>query len=155
MRGSTILKHAAGAMLALAGALAVHDARSQSAAPAPTQVTPAGSGFPGVYGQVPPDQVEFLSTPDHILSSVASGAPSLVWEALEHGEKIECLNCIAPVAALLYDANAKTREIAAWWLRRRIFGVFGEGDVYQQTLQTLQTDSDPIKRSYAASALGE
>ena len=31
----------------------------------------------------------------------------------------------------------KTREIAAWWLRRRIFGVFGPGEVYQQTVQTL------------------
>jgi len=154
MRTSGILKHAAGAMLALAGAFAGHDARSQSA-PTPTQVTPAGSGFAGVYGQVPPDQVEFLSTPDHILSAVASGAPSLVWEALEHGEKIECLNCIAPVGALLYDANAKTREIAAWWLRRRMVGVFGPGEVYSQTVQTLQTDPDPVRRSYAANALGE
>jgi HEAT repeat protein len=154
MRTSGILKHAAGAMLALAGAFAGHDARSQSAT-APTQATPAGSGFAGVYGQVPPDQVEFLSTPDHILSAVASGAPSLVWEALEHGEKIECLNCIAPVGALLYDANAKTREIAAWWLRRRVVGVFGPGEVYSQTVQTLQTDPDPVRRSYAANALGE
>jgi HEAT repeat protein len=102
-----------------------------------------------------PDQVEVLSTPDHILSAVASGAPSLVWEALEHGEKIECLNCIAPVAALLYDSNAKTREIAAWWLRRRVVGVFGAGEVYSQTVQTLQTDPDPVRRSYAANALGE
>jgi HEAT repeat protein len=155
MRGSTILKHVAGAMLTLAGALAVHDARSQSAAPTPTQVTPAGSGFAGVYGQVPPDQVEFLSTPDHILSAVASGSPSLVWEALEHGEKIECLNCIAPIGALLYDSNAKTREIAAWWLRRRVVGVFGPGEVYSQTVQTLQTDPSPVRRAYAANALGE
>jgi HEAT repeat protein len=154
MRTSAISKHAAGAMLALAGALSVQPAHSQDAA-APTQVTPAGSGFTGVYGTVPPDQVEFLSTPDHILSAAASGAPSLVWEALEHGEKVECLNCIAPVAALLYDSNAKTREIAAWWLRRRVVGVFGAGEVYSQTVQTLQTDPDPVRRSYAANALGE
>ncbi len=155
MRKSSILRHAMGGLLALATTLAVHDARSQAAPPALRQATPAGSGFAGVYGAVPADQVEFLSTPDHIRSSVASGAPTLVWEALEHGEKVECLDCIAPVSALLYDANAKTREIAAWWLRRRVFGVFGQGEVYQQTVQTLQTDADPVRRSYAAYALGE
>jgi HEAT repeat protein len=78
-----------------------------------------------------------------------------VWETLEHGEKIECLDCIPVVAPLLYDANPKTREIAAWWLRRRIFGVFGQGEVYQQTVQALQSDPDPVRRSYAAYALGE
>ena len=101
------------------------------------------------------DQAEFLSSPDAIKSAAASGAPTLVWETLEHGEKVECLDCIALVSPLLYDANAKTREIAAWWLRRRIFGVFGQGEVYQQTLQTLQTDGDAVRRSYAAYALGE
>jgi HEAT repeat protein len=155
MRTSTILKHGAVAMLALAGALSAHDARSQGAAPAPTQAAPSGSGFAGVYGTVPPDQAEFLSTPDHMLSAVASGAPSLVWEALEHGEKIECLDCITPIGALLYDSNAKTREIAAWWLRRRVVGVFGPGEVYSQTVTTLQTDPSPVRRAYAANALGE
>ncbi len=37
--------------------------------------------------------------------------------------------------------TAQTREIAAWWLRRRIFGVFGPGQVYQQTINTLATDA--------------
>ena len=154
MRKATLLGQAMGGLLALAATFAVHDARSDGSPP-PRQVTPAGSGFAGVYGQVPSDQVEFLSSPDHIRSAVASGAPTLVWEALEHGEKVECLDCIAPVSALLYDANAKTREIAAWWLRRRVFGVFGAGEVYEQTIQTLQTDSSPVRRSYAAYALGE
>jgi HEAT repeat protein len=83
------------------------------------------------------------------------GAPTLVWEALEHGEKVECLDCISAVAPLLYDSNAKNREIAAWWLRRRIFGVFGPGEVYQQTIQTLAGDADPTRRANAAYALGE
>ena len=52
-----------------------------------------------------------------------------IWQALEHGEKVECLDCIPAVEKLLYDGNAKNREIAAWWLRRRIFGVFGPGEV--------------------------
>lgn len=141
-------------LLALAAALVTADARS---AGAPRQVTPdsTGHGFASVYGDVPADQAEFLSTPDSIKSAAASGAPTLVWEALEHGEKVECLDCIPTVAPLLYDANAKNREIAAWWLRRRILGVFGPGEVYQQTLTTLTGDPDPVRRSYAAYALGK
>jgi hypothetical protein len=152
MRRNSILKLALGCILSAAAAFTATD--SQAVTP-PRQVTPSGGGFAGVYGIQPADQAEFLSSPDAIKSAAASGAPTLLWETLEHGEKVECLDCIPLVAPLLYDSNAKTREIAAWWLRRRIFGVFGEGDVYQQTLQTLQTDSDPVRRSYAAYALGE
>jgi len=147
----TMLKLAMGSFLAAATALTAGDARSD----APRPVTPAGTGMAGVYGVSSADQQEFLSSPDAIKSAAASGAPTLVWETLEHGEKVECLDCIAVVAPLLYDANAKNREIAAWWLRRRIFGVFGPGEVYQQTVQALQSDPDPVRRSYAAYALGE
>jgi len=141
-------------LLALAGSLAAQDARSGGT---PREVTPNSSahGFASVYGVISPDQAEFISTPDAIKSAAANGAPTLIWETLEHGEKVECLDCISAVSPLLYDANAKTREIAAWWLRRRIFGVFGPGEVYSQTIQTLATDSDPVRRSYAAYALGE
>jgi len=147
---STILKLATVTFLAAATALATTDA---SATPRP--VTPSGTGFQGVYGSIPADQAEFLSSPDAIKSSVLSGAPTQIWETLEHGEYVECLDCIGLVAPLLYDANAKNREIAAWWLRRRIFGVFGAGEVYEQTLNTLATDTDPLRRMYAANAVGE
>jgi HEAT repeat protein len=156
MQASKILKLAAGSLVLAAATLSVHDARSASpAAAAPREVTPSGPGFAGVYGTLPADQVEFISTPDTIKSAALSGAPTLVWEALEHGEKVECLDCIATVAPLLYDGNAKTREIAAWWLRRRMFGVFGEGEVYSQTIQTLKTSQNPVMRADAAYALGE
>jgi len=118
----------------------------------------AGSGTGGtaaVYGAIAPDQVEFLSTPDRIMSITTSGSPAAIWEALEHGEKVECLQCIPGVSKLLYDRDTNNREIAAWWLRRRLFGVFGAGEVYQQTLQTLKSDADPQRRAYAAQALGE
>jgi HEAT repeat protein len=144
-------KFVIGGAIALAAAFATRDARSQ----APRQDTPSGTGFQAVYGQIPPDQVEYLSTPDAIKSVAVNGAPSAVWEVLEHGEKVECLDCIPVVAPLLYDPNAITREIAAWWLRRRIFGVFGPGEVYQQTLTTLKTDPSAVRRAYAASAVGE
>jgi HEAT repeat protein len=154
MQASKNLKLAAGCLVLAAATLSVHDARSAGPA-APREVTPTGTGFAGVYGSLPADQVEFLSSPDTIKSAALSGAPTLVWEALEHGEKVECLDCIATVAPLLYDANAKTREIAAWWLRRRIFGVFGAGEVYSQTLSTLQQSTNPVYRADAAYALGE
>jgi hypothetical protein len=138
--------------IAMAGMLVAFDSGG-----APREVTPNASdhGFASVYGNVPGDQAEFLSSPDSIKSAAASGAATLVWEVLEHGEKVECLDCIPTVARLLYDSNAKNREIAAWWLRRRIFGVFGPGEVYEQTLTTLAGDADPVRRSYAAYALGE
>jgi hypothetical protein len=151
MRRNTMLQLAMGTFLAVA-TFAANDAQ---AAP-PREVTPHGPGFAGVYGSVPADQAEFLSTPDSIKSAAVSGAPTLIWETLEHGEKVECLDCIPLVAPLLYDTtSAKTREIAAWWLRRRPFGVFQAGLVYDQTLSTLATDADPLRRSYAAAALGE
>lgn len=153
MDHTKLFKLATITLLSLATTLGAEDAQSG----APRQVTPnaADHGFSSVYGQIPADQMEFLSTADRIKSAAASGAPTLVWEALEHGEKVECLDCISAVSPLLYDSNAKTREIAAWWLRRRIFGVFGSGEVYEQTLQTLANDADPVRRSYAAYALGE
>jgi HEAT repeat protein len=107
------------------------------------------------YSWIPADQAEFLSSPEYIISVVTSGAPMQVWEALEHGERIECMACISVVAPLMYSENAQNREIAAWWLRRRMVGVFGPGEVYEQTLKTLAGDSNPTNRAYAASAIGE
>jgi hypothetical protein len=154
MQASKTLRLAAGSLVLAAATFSVQDARSDSPA-APREVTPTGSGFAGVYGTLPADQVEFVSSPDTIKSAALSGAPTLVWEALEHGEKVECLDCIATVAPLLYDSSAKTREIAAWWLRRRVFGVFGPGEVYSQTIAMLQSGTNPVQRADAAYALGE
>jgi HEAT repeat protein len=114
-----------------------------------------GGGTAAIYKNIPPDQIEFLSTNERIVSVASSGAPSAIWEALEHGERVECLACIPAVAPLLYDATAQNREIAAWWLRRRVLGVFGPGEVYETTLATLKNDPNPTRRSYAANALGE
>jgi len=155
MRTSNMLKLklALGGLATIAATFAAQEARSDS--PRPVTPNSNATGFAAVYGVLPADQAEFISTAAAIKSAAASGAPSLVWEVLEHGEKVECLDCIGAVSPLLYDSNAKTREIAAWWLRRRIFGVFGPNEVYQQTIQTLATDASPVRRAYAANALGE
>jgi HEAT repeat protein len=150
MRRHNMFQLAAGCFFAAVATFTAADATS-----APREVTPNGPGFAGIYGSQMANSVEFLSSPDAIKSAAVSGAPTLIWQTLEHGEKVECLDCIAFVSPLLYDANPKNREISAWWLRRRVFGVFGTGEVYQQTLQTLQSSPDALTRSYAAYALGE
>jgi HEAT repeat protein len=108
-----------------------------------------------IYGNIPPDQAEHISTVDRIKSAAAGGSMMAIWETLEHGEKVECLECVPAIAELMYDANPRTREIAAWWLRRRVFGVFGPGQIYEQTIVNLKTKEDPVLRAYAAEALGE
>jgi len=113
------------------------------------------SGRAGVYKGLSPESLEALSTPEAIKSVSTNRAPSEIWRILEHGEKVECLSCIPEVGKLLYDSHAKTREISAWWLRRRIFGVFGPGEVYSQVVTTLQSSPDEKQRAYAANALGE
>jgi hypothetical protein len=138
----------AASVLACASLLSGSEARGGNA-------TENIGGTQAIYGNIPPDQVEFLSTGDRIKSVAASGSMMAIWETLEHGERVECLDCIPSVEPLIYDANPRTREIAAWWLRRRLFGVFGPGEVYERTLSTLAGDPDPKRRTYAAYALGE
>jgi len=136
----------ASALVAVTATMSGSDARSD---------TWNGAGVSALHDNVPADQVEFLSTPDRIISVASSNSPSLIWETLEHGERVECLQCIPTVAGLMYDEHQQTREIAAWWLRRRMFGVFGPGQAYEQTINTLKNDPNAQRRAYAASALGE
>ena len=70
-------------------------------------------------------------------------------------KKWNASNAFPAVEKLLYDTNDKNREIAAWWLRRRIFGVFGPGEVYSRTVDTLKTSADATTRARAAEAIGE
>lgn len=137
----------------LAGALAL--ASLMGGRDVNADATQNAGGTRVVYGDIPPDQIEFLSTGDRIKSVAASGSMMAIWETLEHAERVECISCIPSVEPLLYDANPRTREIAAWWLRRRMFGVFGKGEVYERTLQTLANDPNPQRRVAAANAVGE
>jgi HEAT repeat protein len=114
------------------------------------------AGRAAVYQQLSQVSLERVSTPDSIKSiTMGNVGVTEIWTTLEHGEKVECLDCIPGVAKMLYDGNAKTREISAWWLRRRVFGVFGQGEVYSKVVTTLTTDPSEARRSYAAEALGE
>jgi hypothetical protein len=117
------------------------------------------SGRASVYRHLDDRSLEHVTTPDtlrKIGQEPSRYAPTEIWRALEHGEKVECLDCIPHIGKLLYNGNAKTREISAWWLRRRIFGVFGPGEVYARTVATLTNASETEeRRAYAAEALGE
>lgn len=114
------------------------------------------AGRARVYEHLSPESLEAVTTPARIKAVTAGNvAPMEIWRALEHGEKVECLDCIPHVAKLLYSSHPKTREISAWWLRRRIFGVFGPGEVYSQVVQTLSSDPSAERRAQAAEALGE
>ena len=130
---------------------------SSSADPDPSTTSGRASVYKGLHAA----SLEKVSSSEVIRSLFrADGtpgvAPTRIWKVLEHGEKVECLNCIPLVSGLLYDSHAKTREIAAWWLRRRIFGVFGPGEVYSQVVDTLADQSQSeSRRAYAANALGE
>ena len=120
------------------GSLNVHDGRS------------------GVYKNLDPVSLEDVSTPTEIKAvTMGNVAPMQIWKVLEHGERVECLDCIPRVKELLWENDSRTREISAWWLRRRIFGVFGPGQVYEQVLTTLHDSDDDRLRAYAAEAVGE
>ena len=143
--------------LFIAGVAAAAGASAYRAHADSTASAPRGPAT--VYKGIPADQIEQLTPPDRIKSiavtALKNPIPSAGWQALEHGEKVDCLDCIPSVEPLLYVKDAKTREIAAWWLRRRMVGVFGPGEVYERTIQTLQTDGDATIRARAAEALGE
>ncbi|HET7543901.1 MAG TPA: HEAT repeat domain-containing protein [Polyangiaceae bacterium] len=130
---------------------------SAADAPEPTDTTHLGRS--SVYGNLKNASLEALSTPKEMLALIKapdSAAPTAIWTMLEHGERVECLDCVPYVSKLLYASNAKTREISAWWLRRRIFGVFGKGEVYEQTINTVNNPkASELSRAYAANALGE
>jgi hypothetical protein len=139
-----------GSVVAVAAFAVGPDAKSDPAIP---------GGMAAVYGggqgPIMANSTEFISSENAIISMASSGPPTAIWQTLEHGESVNCLNCIGAVAPLLFDSNAKNREISAWWLRRRMLGVFGPGQVYEQTLTSLASDPSPTRRAYAASAIGE
>lgn len=102
-------------------------------------------------GELSPD----TQAPDtqHMVNAIRGGSPSSLTAMLEYGERVECLECIPLLEAkLLGSDNAKVREMAAWWLRKRAFGY---GRAARAMRQTVVADADPVRRSRAAEALGE
>ena len=143
----------------LTASLALSVAALVSVASAADAPDTTHTGRSSVYGNLKNASLEAVSTPSQMLSLIKapdSAAPTAIWTMLEHGERVECLDCVPYVSKMLYASNPKTREISAWWLRRRIFGVFGTGEVYEQTINTVNNPkASELSRAYAANALGE
>lgn len=147
-----------GALAALSGALGLARASvAQEMDPELSADLRAHAGRAVAYEQMDRSSLETVTTPERLLRVARGGyAPTEIWRALEHGEKVECLACIPVVSKLLWNDDAKTREISAWWLRRRVFGVFGPGQVYSQMVAAINDPNVPEKRrAYAADGLGE
>lgn len=88
-----------------------------------------------------------------MVNAIKSAAPTRLYATLEYGERVECFECIPLLTTkLLSSDDAQTREIAAWWLRRRSFGF---GRVMEEMQRVTRDDNSPVKRARAASALGE
>ncbi len=98
------------------------------------------------------NSLEVIATPEAIKEVALRGAPIAIWATLEHGEMLECGECISYVEPLLYNKDARVREIAAWWLRRRIFGY---AEVALKVRKVIESDADPVRRAAAANAIGE
>ncbi len=95
------------------------------------------------------------SAPSHatMLSVIERGSPGQLWATLERGEFVECFSCIPAVSRLLLSSDdARVREIAAWWLKKRQFGL---GPVIHQMRAVVTSDPMPLRRARAAEALGE
>lgn len=90
---------------------------------------------------------------EQMKNAIRSASPTLLYAMLEYGERVECLECIPLLEKkLLSSDNAQTREIAAWWLRRRSFGF---GPVMKRMRAAAVENSDPVMRERALQALGE
>jgi HEAT repeat protein len=92
-------------------------------------------------------------TRERMVNAIKSASPTSLYATLEYGERVECFKCIPLLEKkLLQSDNAETREIAAWWLRRRSFGF---GPIMKRMKQTAVESADPVQRERALQALGE
>jgi hypothetical protein len=90
---------------------------------------------------------------ERMLNAIKSASPTSLYAMLEYGERVECFECIPLLEKkLLSSDNAQTREIAAWWLRRRSFGF---GPIMVRMRKTAVESADPVQRERALQALGE
>ncbi len=87
-----------------------------------------------------------------MMSVIADGTPAALRATLEYGERVECPECVPPLTRRLLESDdGEIRQMAAWWLRRRLAVAL---PVHAMLVETLQTDPDATKRARAAEAIG-
>lgn len=92
-------------------------------------------------------------TPERMVNAIRSASPTAMTALLEYGERVECMECVPLLEAkLLESKDARVREMAAWWLRRRPFGY---GRAAASMREVVLEDADATRRARAAEALGE
>lgn len=89
-----------------------------------------------------------------LMAAIDSSSPAALSALLEYGERVECHECVPLLERRMLDPRTDrlTRESAAWWLRRRLFGFAA---IFRDTRMILANDSDPARRAVAAEALGD
>lgn len=121
------------------------------AAPASAQDNDSATGFDRSRGELSPGTQ--APTQDALMAAIESSSPERLFTLLEYGERVECHSCVPLLQRqLLENGDARVREIAAWWLRRRPFGFAA---VFREIRTVLATDADPVRRARAAEAIGE
>lgn len=123
-----------------------------SAAPAGAQDgNDSAAGHDRARGELSPGTQ--APTQDALMAAIESASPERLFGLLEYGERVECHSCVPLLQRqLLENDDARVREIAAWWLRRRPFGFAA---VFREIRLVLANDADPVRRARAAEAIGE
>ena len=139
-----VMKHLSKAIFAAAVLLLAAPAAAQNDSAPENQYDRArGELSPGTEA---PSQAELMQV-------IESGSPERLATLLEYGELVQCHACVPLLERqLLENDNALSREMAAWWLRRRPFGFAA---VFRDIRTALVNDADPVRRARAAEALGE
>ena len=92
-------------------------------------------------------------TQAQLMQVIESGSSERLASLLEYGELVQCHACVPLLERRLLESDdALTREMAAWWLRRRPFGFAA---VFRDIRTALANDANPVRRARAAEALGE
>lgn len=121
------------------------------AAPASAQDNDSAAGHDRSRGELSPGTQ--APTRDALMEAIEGSSPERLARLLEYGERVECHSCVPLLQRqLLENEDARVREMAAWWLRRRPFGFAA---VFREIREVLATDADPVRRARAAEAIGE
>lgn len=140
--GSSIMKQLGFFSMCLALALA---------APAAAQDNDSAAGHDRARGELSPGTQ--APSRDTLMQAIEGGSPERLSRLLEYGERVECHACVPLLQRqMLENDDARVREMAAWWLRRRPFGFAA---VFRETREVLESDADPVRRARAAEAIGE